>query len=703
MPKRLSDEKRAMILSRLQQDIDAANAYYEKEVEPRIIERYAVYHADQAFYKKMFPRLSRRCEITSTDVQDIIESAMPALMKTFFGSTDVVTIQGADGGDEDEARAKKMQALINYELRKNRFFMTFYQWAKDALITNLGIIKVDWERETQMERRQIAMNAEAYGQLRAQTDAAGIRVLQVEPDNEAGGVVVTYEAPVLTKNQPRVMNVMASEFRFSPDATSLDTCDFIAHRKIVSLDYLRKQEQEGLYAHVAELAERAKAPDYTTLDKENHEEIDEEVNASDSGRRKVELYECYVNLNMSDDADGALVPMIVTVSNGVILRMEENTYERHPFFTLSPRLDPHRIWPETGFVDLVAQLQHAKTAIIRQMIYNIALGNDSKQGIDMTKLADINDLIENRQFIRVNGNVGEAIQQIPTPPLAPWTFNMLEYLDTSKENRTGITRYNQGLDSNSLNKTATGINIITQQANQRLELIARIFAETGLRDLFKFLIKMNQLFINEETVIRLTNGPMQIVPDDLEGDFDLEVNAGMGAGAKQTNLQNLQMVQALLTQLFPLGLVGVEQVYNFARRMIEEIGFKNVDDFLVPPGNVQVPQGEEKQDASESLRASITDAPWQVQMQWWQKQGFEVTPEMFAEQAAQHALAGALDAETRAGASRTGGMPGGGRGYAAPDGGERARGTGTGSGARPAFRGNASDGAQGDGAGAMPG
>lgn len=198
-----------MILSRLQQDIDAANAYYEKEVEPRIIERYAVYHADQAFYKKMFPRLSRRCEITSTDVQDIIESAMPALMKTFFGSTDVVTIQGADGGDEDEARAKKMQALINYELRKNRFFMTFYQWAKDALITNLGIIKVDWERETQMERRQIAMNAEAYGQLRAQTDAAGIRVLQVEPDNEAGGVVVTYEAPVLTKNQPRVMNVMA--------------------------------------------------------------------------------------------------------------------------------------------------------------------------------------------------------------------------------------------------------------------------------------------------------------------------------------------------------------------------------------------------------------------------------------------------------------------------------------------------------------
>lgn len=93
--------------------------------------------------------------------------------------------------------------------------------------------------------------------------------------------------------------------------------------------------------------------------------------------------------------------------------------------------------------------------------------------------------------------------------------------------------------------TATGIiNIITQQANQRLELIARIFAETGMSDLFKFLIKLNQMFIDEETVIRLTNGPMTIAPDDLTGEFDLIVNAGMGSGAKQVNLQNLRCCRA---------------------------------------------------------------------------------------------------------------------------------------------------------------
>jgi hypothetical protein len=654
---KISEDKRDTIIAKLKQDIDAANAYYEETIEPAVMERYAIFHADKDYYRKMFPRLSKRCEITSTDVQDTIESTMPVLMKTFFGSTDVVTIQGADGTDEDSDRAEKMQELINYELQQNKFFVRFYRWAKDALITNLGIIKVDWDREYKEVQKTITMDAEAYAQYRPQAEAMGIKVNAAET-NPAGGINVTYTAQELAKNRPRVMNLMASEFRFSPDATRLEDADFVAHRKIVSIDYLRMQGESGMYQNVEEVAQKAVAPHYTTLDTQNNEYIDEQPNRTDTGRQKVELYECYVNLNMSDDPDGRLTPMIVTVSNGVILRCEENTYERNPFFVLSPRIDPHHIWPETGFTDLIAQVQHSKTAIIRQMIYNIAQGNDSKMAIDTAALVDINDVLNNAQFIRVKGNVSEALQPLPAAQLQSWTFNMLEYLDTVKENRTGITKYNQGLDSNSLNKTATGISIITQQSNQRLELIARIFAETGLTELFRFLIKLNQLFINEDLVIRLTNGPLKIDPSDLDGSFDLIVNAGMGAGAKQTNLQNLQMVRELSTQLAEVGLSGPQQWYNLAKRIIEEVGFKNVDDFIIDPSAVaaQMPQQGEQEAAGEdsktTIRSAITDAPWQVQMQFWQKLGFEVTPQMFTEQAAQKVLSSAADAQAKADASR---------------------------------------------------
>lgn len=646
---KISDDKRETIVHKLQQDIDAANRYYEDEIEPKVIERYDIYHASPAYYAKKFPKLSKRSDVVSTDVADTIESTMPSMMKTFFGSTDVVSIQGEDGGDDDDTRAEKMQELINFQLEKNKFFMKFYQWAKDALITNLGIIKVDWDREYKVMQQQIALSPDAYQEFSQDKE---IKIISVEPDMTTGSFFIVFEGPTLSKNQPRVMNVLASEFRFSPDATNLEDADFVAHRKIVNIDYLRKQQVSGLYDNVETLAEKAQPPSYTTLDEKNNDNINETVNSTDSGRKKVELYECYVSLNMSDDPDGQLKPMIITISNGVILRMEENVYERHPFFTLSPRLDPHKIWPEAGFVDLIAQMQHSKTAIMRQMIYNLGLSNNSQIGVDVNGLVDINDVIEGKQIVRFNKPINQCMQQLPAAPLQPWTFNMLEYLDQQTENRTGITKYNQGMDSNSLNKTATGINIITQQANQRLELIARIFAETGMSDLFRFLIKLNQMFIDEDTVIRLTNGPMMIKPDDLTGEFDLIVNAGMGAGAKQQNLQNLQMLQGIITQLSQVGMAGPEQFYNCAKRMIEEIGYKNVDDFVIAPDKMQQQEAPKDDPVSESMRIDLDNAPWQIKMQYYAKQGFEVSQDMFTEQVTTDALKSAVDAHAKAEATR---------------------------------------------------
>lgn len=642
---KLSDTQKELIISKLQQDIDAANRYYEDEIEPKVIERYDIYHAKPEYYKKKFPKLSKRSDMVSTDVADTIESTMPALMKTFHGSTDVVTIQGADGGQNDDDRAEKMQELINYQLEKNKFFMIDYQWQKDSLITNLGIIKVDWDRQYKVMQQQIALSPDAYEEFAADKE---IKVLSVEPDLATGSFLVMFEGPHLSVNQPRIMNVLASEFRFSPDATNLADADFVAHRKIVNIDYLRKQQQSGLYDNVEELALKADDPKYTILDQKNNDNINEKINTTDTGRKKVELYECYVSMNMSDDPNGELTPMIITVSNGVILRMEENTYGRHPFFVLSPRLDPHKVWPEAGFVDLLAQLQHMKTAIMRQMAYNLALSNNSQIGVDITGLVDINDLIEGKQVIRFNRPINQCMQPIPAGQLQSWTFNMLEYIDGQRENRTGITRYNQGLDAESLNKTATGISMMQQASNQRLELIARIFAETGMTDLFRFLIELNQMFVDEETVIRLTNGPMTIYPDDLQGDFDLVVNAGMGAGAKQTNLQNLQMLQGIITQLSGVGMAGPEQFYNVAKRMIEEIGYKNVDDFIISPDKMQPQQQKEDDKVSENIQAKITDAPIEIQAQFWQKLGFQATPDMFSRNMVTNVIKNAADAHLQA-------------------------------------------------------
>jgi hypothetical protein len=163
--------------------------------------------------------------------------------------------------------------------------------------------------------------------------------------------------------------------------------------------------------------------------------------------------------------------------------------------------------------------------------------------------------------------------------------------------------------------------------------------------MFKFLIKLNQLFVSQDTVIRLTNGPMQVKPDDLEGEFDLVINSGMGSGAKEQNLQDMQMLQALMTQLGQVGFVGPKQIYNGAKKYIETIGFKNVEDFIMNPEEAMQYQqqmaqqaGQQNQPFSERLNIDWDSLPYEVQMQIIQREGYQVTPDMFAEKAAEEVL-----------------------------------------------------------------
>ena len=630
---KLDQATKEQIASKLLADIDDANSNYEDNIEPNIIEQYAIYNATKEFYEEMFPVLSKTSSLTSSDVADTIEWTLPALMKMFTASEDVITLQGVTV--EDDKPAETMQKLINYQLqRKNNFFSILYQWFKDALITNLGIIKCYWDREEKVvkQQQQIALSEDALLQFQQQYGDK-MKIIEAVPDVATGMITVTFEAPKIVKNQPVLENIIASEFRYSSDANNLDNADFVAHRKIVSIDYLRKKAKEGLYEKdaVKEVADKAKDPDYTSLDYENNPHLDERKQQSDRGRLKTELYECYVRMALKDDDEAELENYIITICNGIILRIEPNHYERHPFFVISPSIDPHKVYPTHGFTDLVGPLQHLKTAMIKQLAHNVAISNNPQMAVDVNQLVDINDVLESRQLVRTNGSINEAIQAIPRPQLQPWTFSMLDYIDQQRASRTGITPYNQGVDSNSMNKTATGVNLIQQAANQRIELIGRMFNEMGLMPLFRFLVELNQKFIDQETVVRLTNEQLTIRPDDLNGDFDLVTNGGMGASSKETEIAQAQNLGALVEKLIPTGITGTEQIYNASKKMIESMGIKNVDAYLINPQQIQQ-QPPAPPKATETIRIDFATLPAGAKSQLCNMQGLQTTPEDFVDQ-----------------------------------------------------------------------
>lgn len=569
----------------VQNDIQRAEAYQASIVEPAVRERYEIYYADKEYYRHKFPILSKTSDLVSTDVADTIEWALPSLMKVFTGSDEVITIAGVT--EEDDTKAETMQELLVYQLqRQNNFFTVLYNWMKDSLIVGMGIIKCYWERTEGYTTETAVLNNEA---LQALTQT-GVTIEDIQGPDQFGDFSVTYQLPYYRKNAPKLENILVSEFLYSPDAKSLEEANFVAHKRKVTMSYLREREAQGVYANIDDIRVNG---NYNGMNVDQVEQVigDNYVDINkdeQTARQEVVIYECYTKIDINND--GILEDMIITICGDTIIRMEQNYMGRHPFFAISPTKDPHRIWVKRSYAELIGELQDLKVALTRQIMQNVALTNDPKMLLDESAI-NIDDFVQGRKVIRMKA--GHSMNEVAMPmnitPLAPQTFQFLEWIEGQKENRTGITRYNQGLDANSLNKTATGISAILGQSAQRLELVARMFAETGLSELFRFMVSLNQKFIDQQTVIRLTNKELKISPEDLDGSFDLIVNAGISIATKESTIM---ATQTLLTALMQANAGGYmvstpENIYNLFKKWIESIGFKNYGDYITDPNVTQ--------------------------------------------------------------------------------------------------------------------
>lgn len=573
------------LVTAIQNDISSAEDYQNAVVLPTVKERYEIYYADKDYYAQKFPKLSKVSSLVSTDVTDTIEWALPSLIKVFTGGDDVVTVQGAS--EEDDKNAEIMQDLLVYQLqRQNRFFPILYNWMKDALITGMGIIKCYWERKEDYTPFVQMMNVRAFQELMLQD----VQIVKVEGPDALGSLTVTYLSPYYVKNAPVIENILVSELLYSADAKTLDEANFVAHKKKVTMSYLREREQDGIYANVDDIKQQKSRSmmDADIVEDAIGDKYDKMGNEVDDARNEVTIYECYTKLDYNND--GVLEDMIVTICDDVILRVEPNYMGRHPFFAISPTKDPHRIWVKRSYAELIGELQDLKVALTRQIVQNIALTNDPKMILAEDGI-NIDDYISGRSVIRKKANfpMQNVAMAMPVNQLSPYTYQFLEYIEGQKENRTGITKYNQGLDAKSLNKTASGISQIMGASTQRLELIARMFAETGMYELFRFLIGLNQRFIDQDTVIRLTNKELHISPDDLGGNFDLIVNAGISIASKESTQL---MLQSMLTALMQVRSSGIpictpDNVYNLFKKWIESAGFKNYADYITEPAMVE--------------------------------------------------------------------------------------------------------------------
>jgi hypothetical protein len=198
-------------------------------------------------------------------------------------------------------------------------------------------------------------------------------------------------------------------------------------------------------------------------------------------------------------------------------------------------------------------------------------------------------------IVRVEGDPMSGIMPLSHPPLPASSFGMVEYMDSMKEKRTGITAYNQGLDANSLNKTATGVAQIMNASQQRIELVARTFAETGVKELFKLVHHLVRTTLTKPDIIRLRNKWVEVDPREWKARKDLSISVGLGAGNKDQQLAHLMSIINMQKEAIGAGLTSPEKIYNALAKLTQNAGFKNPEEFWVNPANMPEQEGQQQQ------------------------------------------------------------------------------------------------------------
>lgn len=569
-----------------------ADDYYLSKVEPEIRRREENYEASEEMFRKKFPVLSESSKWRSRDIKTVIDWIMPGLIEAFTGSDDPVDIKGVNVEDDDNA--KKIQQLLKYQLeRKNSYFSFLKASLHNALKVNLGIAKVHWNRSEKREAYEMMWDLNDYQTFDAINAAVESGKCEISDIKKLDGpndfYRITFDKIIVSANHPVVESLPPSEFRFTPEATNIQECKFVAHRKVVQGDYLKRKEVEGVYQNVSEALEKSGDTRPTSSEAEKNNEllsVRNKLSDSDLASKSVNLYECYVRVDYNND--GIYENLIVHCVGDTLLSVQKNDFDLVPFFPACGEYDSCMIFPKEGYTDGLEQLQDLKTALVRQVIIAVAKNNIPQKYVN--SVVDIDALLAGEEIIVVNdkNNPSDSVY-IPQPiNISPLTMDLVQYAQNEIESQSGSTKYNQGLDSNSLNKTATGITAIMGAADKRLKLVAKQLAENFIVPMFKYMILLNQRYAEPEQLIRLGNDSVNISRDELDIDYDFIINVGTGAGTKEAQIQYLMI---LISQIFPAlearGVADANSLYSIAKDLLEKMGLRNTANYAIDPTSEQ--------------------------------------------------------------------------------------------------------------------
>jgi hypothetical protein len=543
---------------------------------------------------------------------DVIEWAMPILMR-IFGSGDQVG-RFEPQNEEDVDLAEQATDYCNYVFfRQNDGYSILRDAIKDALLSKTGIFKVVWKDDETVERESYEGLSDEEFQLLVMDDAVevvehtavgGVVEEQVEaPEMVAGFGDPLQEAmgpqPIPTFHNVTIMRTISDgkvdievvapeEFYISRTARSIEDANFVCHRTSYTVSQLIEMGFDDADTYVSGDEQRYDQ-EYVARNWRDDTLASSPADETDSATREIWVDEAYIRCDWN--GDGIAEIRKVWKAGDKIISNEE--VDRVPFADICPLPVPHKFY---GFsmADIVMDLQLIKSTLWRNILDNIYhLNNGRFECLDGK--VNMDDLLTNRPAGVVRVKEIGAVKRLDAPSIGNAPYEMLNYIDTVRDGRTGITKFNQGLDANVLQSTTATAYMQQMQSSQaRIELVARNFAETGIKKMFLMIYELLQKHSDKATTVRLRNEWVEVDPASWQSKADFTVKVGLGNGSRDQNMVHLQTLAQMQEKIVMAGgmglLVSPKNIYNTLKEIGLNMGLKNIEDYITDPEDGQAPQ-----------------------------------------------------------------------------------------------------------------
>jgi hypothetical protein len=554
-----------------------------------------------------------KSQIVTGEVAEVVDGALPQLIRVFTSTDGVVEFQPTNNGDEPFAQqATEYCNWVFY--RQNDGFLILHNWFKDALLQKTGIVKAYWDEKVDVTKEKYEGLSDDDLMMLMQDDE--LEVVAQETEEEIEEITDPMTGQVFqnikrehkvkvkrTKKEGKVVveNVPPEEFLISKRARTIQDSPFVAHRRMMTRSELVAM---GFKKDVVDSLESGDTLEFSPdrIARYSRGEQPNSMGSQDQSMEVVEIYECYIKVDYNDDGIAEL-RRVVYASNEVL---EDEECDYIPFHSLCPIPIPHKFYGQS-LADRALDLQLIKSTVLRQMLDNLYLTNNYRVGA-VEGQVNLDDLLTSTAGGVVRLKNPNALVPLTVASTTQGSFPMLEYLDGVQARRTGVSDAQNGIDPNVLqNVTAAAVSAMSQASAGKLELIARIFAETGVKSLFKGILTLLCKYEDKEKLVRLNGKYVAFNPREWSNQYNVSINVGLGTGTRQEQLTTMQMIlqkQEEIIQTYGLSnpLVNLMQYRNTLAKFVNMAGFKDATQFMneiTPEQNEQLSQPQpEKPDAN---------------------------------------------------------------------------------------------------------